>query len=745
MRNQSAFFGVKTLQATLVGLLLWYASPAPLQAASLGQDAVMSVPEFAPSSGVFTQTLSLRLTGQKDGSVIRYTLDGSEPTEKSSAFREKIDLSTTTLVRARIFAPDGSKGPVVAQTYTLVGPDVQKFTSNLPLVVIDTFGQIIQHVEKLRASIRFIDATNSRTSLIRPADFDGRGDVWYRGKSSLRYLKRSYGVKLRDESGKPRSASVLGFPKDSDWILYAPYPDKTLLRDVIAYELSNQMGHYTSRTRFVEVFVNEEGGPLTMRNYMGVFVLEEKIKRSTNRVNIAKLGTNDNAEPNITGGYIFKKDHLDEFRNVDPTWDGRPNFGGGNSGLRYGYPTGPGGFPADSHGFQAPVGGSRESARGWEDFRNAQPANPTQQPQQESRSWIDNVRSLFGGDQGRPPSPNEQDRSIRRFEEGRAPRGFREPGVIWDAASGRVITSRSFEEVFYTSRRNEFFYVEPDPGEITPAQRKWLRTYLNDFERALYGSDFRDPQRGYGAYVDRMSFIDHHLMVEITKNIDGFRFSTFYSKDRGGKIQMQPIWDWNLSFGNANGKQGQIPEYWYWPQLDDSQYSYFRRLFEDADFGQHYVDRYAELRASVFSLSNINARIDGHVTELSEAQARNFKRWPILGRRVWPNTFVGATYEEEIAYMKDFIRRRLEWIDRQFVAAPKIAPSLASVKNSGLITLNAAAPKIYYTLDGMDPRLSGGGVAPTAQLAAGPFRLPEGGKLFARAFQGGRWSAPTKR
>jgi hypothetical protein len=392
-----------------------------------------------------------------------------------------------------------------------------------------------------------------------------------------------------------------------------------LLRDVIAYELSNQMGHYASRTRFVEVFVNEEGGALSMRHYMGVFVLEEKVKRGTNRVNIAKLSTNDTVEPNITGGYLFKKDHMDEFRNVDPTWDGRPNFGGGTSGQRYGYPTGPGGFPSDPRGFQPPLGGSRQSTRGWENLPNgnAPPANPTPAQPQAPRSWIDEVRTLFDGNRTPPPSDG-QGRTVRRIEEGRPPRSRPEPTIVWDAATGRAITSRSFEETFYTARRNEFFYVEPDADEITPGQRKWLRTHLNDLENALYGPDFRDPNRGYAAYLDVLSFIDHHLIVEVTKNIDGFRFSTYYSKDRGGKVSMQPIWDWNLSFGNANGKQGQIAEYWYWPQLDDFSDNYFRRLFEDPDFGQRYVDRYAELRAGVFSLSNICARIDRHVAELGK-------------------------------------------------------------------------------------------------------------------------------
>jgi hypothetical protein len=261
----------------------------------------------------------------------------------------------------------------------------------------------------------------------------------------------------------------------------------------------------------------------------------------------------------------------------------------------------------------------------------------------------------------------------------------------------------------------------------------------------LYGPDFRDPVKGYAAYIDVDSFIDQHLIVEVTKNIDGFRFSTFYQKDRGGKIKMDPIWDWNLSFGNCNGKQGWMAEYWYWPQLDDSQYTWFRRLFEDPDFGQRYVDRWGELRETVFSSSNMLGKVDAMVAELGEARIRNFKRWPILGRTIWPNKYVGETYQDEIRYLKEFIIKRLAWIDRQFVAAPLVVSANGVADGSRSLKLIAPAGRIYYTLDGTDPRASGGAVSTGARLYSSPVELPAGGRLFTRAVRDERWSPPARR
>jgi hypothetical protein len=729
---------VRVFRRAVVGLVMFSLVTPSLWAAegTQAREGAGSAPAFVPGGAVFSDAVLVSLKGENPTATIRFTLDGSEPSAKAEAYSKPIRLTATTLVRARVFEGNKPAGPVASQTYTVIEKELESFTSNLPLVLLNTFGREVEHDHKLPASARFIDTEKGRSSLLRPADFDGRGDLNLRGNTSLRYLKRSFAFKTRDESWQAKSVSILGFPKDNDWILYAPYPDKTLLRDVLAYDLSRQMGRYASRTKFVELFLNQVGGRLGKRHYMGVYVLEEKIKRGQERVNLQKLGTNDNAAPDITGGYIFKKDHWDTMGNVTPTVEGRPGgFGGGGS--RSGYQTGPGGFPADPRGFLPSSGEGRRTGRG---------GGPADRP------MFDDFRNLLGGGNDVAPAPQPgEGRQVREFrdpntgERIRIETGPGQPGgpMMREQRSfgGRGFGNQSGDEMFRTGQGNEFFYVEPKADEITPAQKAWLQRHLAEFERALHGPDFKDPAKGYAAYIDADSFIDHHLLVELTKNIDGFRFSTFFQKDRGGRIKMEPIWDWNLSFGNANGKQGQIAEYWYWPQLDDNQYSYYRRLFEDPDFGQRYVDRLGELRATVFSNSNLMARIDALVAELGGAVGRNYERWPILSRRIWPNTFVGQTYEDEINYLKGFLRQRLEWIDRQFVAAPV----LLSKRGEDPLAMTAARGRIYYTLDGTDPRARSGKVSDNATLYAAPVKAPKEARLFARALHEDRWSAPLKR
>src|SRR6185369_8534066 len=176
---------------------------------------------------------------------------------------------------------------------------------------------------------------------------------------------------------------------------------------------------------------------------------------------------------------------------------------------------------------------------------------------------------------------------------------------------------------------------------------------------------------------------------------------------------MGPIWDWNLSFGNANGKQGWMTEYWYWPQLEDQQYCWFRRLFEDPDFAQKYVDRWGVLRTNQFAVANIHRRIDELARLLDEAQARNFQRWRILGKFIWPNTYVGATFQDEVDWMTQWTQKRIEWIDRQFLYAPSFSLQSGPVGRGTELVLRAPAGKIYYALN-EDPRAPGGAISTAA-------------------------------
>ena len=227
---------------------------------------------------------------------------------------------------------------------------------------------------------------------------------------------------------------------------------------------------------------------------------------------------------------------------------------------------------------------------------------------------------------------------------------------------------------FRTQRGGPYFYVYPKAEDITPEQKTWLTAHFNAFEDALYGEHFQDPQTGYAAYLDVDSFIDAHWLVELSKNVDGFRYSAFITKDRGGKLKLEPPWDWNRSFGNANYYDGWQPEKWYWPRLRPTEIAWYGRLSQDPAFTQRCRDRWLELRKDVLNPRNVLARVDELAGQLEEAQRRNYKRWPVLGQHITCNHYVGHSFADEVRWMKNWIERRIAWIDRQNGVPPEANP-----------------------------------------------------------------------
>ena len=76
--------------------------------------------------------------------------------------------------------------------------------------------------------------------LIGIAEYDAGRDhravvgIEIRGQSSQSFPMKSYSIELRDAAGNSQDKALFGLPKESDWVLYAPYTDKTLMRNFLA-------------------------------------------------------------------------------------------------------------------------------------------------------------------------------------------------------------------------------------------------------------------------------------------------------------------------------------------------------------------------------------------------------------------------------------------------------------------------------------------------------------------------------
>ncbi|HOZ50323.1 MAG TPA: CotH kinase family protein [Chitinophagaceae bacterium] len=174
--------------------------------------------------------------------------------------------------------------------------------TNLPIISINTLGQTIVDDPRIICDMGIIyNGVGAMNCISDPFNnYNGKISIEYRGSTSQGFPKKPYGFSTVDALGNNLDSSLLGYPKEHDWILLNPYTDKTFMRDALIYDLGRALNWYASRTKFVELVINGIN--------QGVYVLLEKIKRDDDRVDIGKITPTANSGDSLTGGYIFKVD-----------------------------------------------------------------------------------------------------------------------------------------------------------------------------------------------------------------------------------------------------------------------------------------------------------------------------------------------------------------------------------------------------------------------------------------------------
>ena len=168
-----------------------------------------------PPAGIYTSnTLAVTLISSPSPATIRYTLDGSLPGLGARNYTGPLLVSGNAMIRAQAQL-GGVWGPIAEAHYTLLDATVTNFTSNLPLVIIDTFGHGIPDGSKVGAYAVFIDTNtpSGRTSLTSPGDYIGHLGIGLHGSSSLRFPKQPFAIELRDEAGDAHRLPLARFAR----------------------------------------------------------------------------------------------------------------------------------------------------------------------------------------------------------------------------------------------------------------------------------------------------------------------------------------------------------------------------------------------------------------------------------------------------------------------------------------------------------------------------------------------------
>lgn len=238
--------------------------------------------------------------------------------------------------------------------------------------------------------------------------------------------------------------------------------------------------------------------------------------------------------------------------------------------------------------------------------------------------------------------------------------------------SNNASWTSSYQTNSSNPRNVSFLYHYPKADEIKPSQESYIQAFISNFENSLYGANFLDSNLGYRQYIDINSFVDYYLLNEATRNVDGYRISTFLYKNKdskNNKLFIGPPWDYNLGWGNADYCDGGSSTGWasdfnFICPGDNFQIPFWwQKMLSDPEFLNRLNCRWNELRQGPFNTDSINDLIDSVSLFLQEPATRNFSKWNILNNWVWPNNFVGGSYLTEIGFIKNWINDRFLWID----------------------------------------------------------------------------------
>jgi hypothetical protein len=255
--------------------------------------------------------------------------------------------------------------------------------------------------------------------------------------------------------------------------------------------------------------------------------------------------------------------------------------------------------------------------------------------------------------------------------------------------------SRSWNSAYVSGRGNSkgLFQIEyPKIENITTQQFTYIRNYVNAFEKSLQEENPLKASTTYRSMMNMPSFVNFFILNELSRNVDGFRLSTYFYKDKdskGGKLTMGPAWDFNLSFGNADYYDGYLPQGWMYNKLElqDGTPDYFQtpfwwgKLMRDSVFVNAVKSRWTSLRKTSLSPQTLFKFMDSTTLALKEPMQRNFSRFPLYNKKVWPNYYVGANANDELNWMKNWITARITWLD-----------AAIGNLNASLVLDNAEAP-----------------------------------------------------
>ena len=201
----------------------------------------------------------------------------------------------------------------------------------------------------------------------------------------------------------------------------------------------------------------------------------------------------------------------------------------------------------------------------------------------------------------------------------------------------------------------DFIHEYPDPSDVTPQQSTYIQSQFTNLETTTQNNN-TSVSNGFPSVIDIPSFVDFMLLNELGSNADGYQLSTFFHKDRNGKLRAGPIWDFNLTLGNDLfiwGFDRSHYDVWQFSDGGNDGARFWTDLFNNPTYKCYLSKRWHELTLTgqPLSESSLNEFIDTTIATISEASIRENLRWANIPDQA-----------AEIANIKTFITNRINWM-----------------------------------------------------------------------------------
>lgn len=203
----------------------------------------------------------------------------------------------------------------------------------------------------------------------------------------------------------------------------------------------------------------------------------------------------------------------------------------------------------------------------------------------------------------------------------------------------------------------DFIHHYPKPEAVTRAQNDYIHNVFLHLSEVAANHD-ESEATGIPSVIDIPSFVDFMMIAEYSSNVDVYSLSTFFHKDRNGKLRAGPVWDYNLAFGHDEfGFNRSLYYVWQFSNENNNGPEFWTDLFETDRFRCLLARRWHELTqpGQPLNYEVVCARIDTLDTWISEGVERDNQRWYQM---MW--------HDDYLDEMKSWLQQRTEWLDEHY-------------------------------------------------------------------------------